>query len=318
MQFQKAERKKSKLRLALTGPSGSGKTYGALLLASGLGNKIAVIDTEQGSASLYSHLVEFDSLELEPPYNPERYREALKLAVKSGYDVVIIDSITHEWSGSGGCLELLEQIAKARYKGNSWAAWNDITPRHRAFIDDLLTSPIHIIVTARSKTETAQVEVNGRKQVQKLGMKTEQRDGIEYEFTTVLDIVHDGHFALPSKDRTGLFSANEPERLSKETGERIKEWLESGVEIKESPKSESKSNSNSSTKQNMSSTPKHNSPQQANLSPEEKFKQRFSTCKNKDEMNAMYDKLAGWVQKNAPELQDTLDIVYNDALLNLI
>ncbi|WP_077475651.1 ATP-binding protein [Rodentibacter ratti] len=318
MQFQKAERKKSKLRLALTGPSGSGKTYGALLLASGLGSKIAVIDTEQGSASLYSHLVEFDSLELEPPYNPERYREALKLAVKSGYDVVIIDSITHEWSGSGGCLELLEQIAKARYKGNSWAAWNDITPRHRAFIDDLLTSPIHIIVTARSKTETAQVEVNGRKQVQKLGMKTEQRDGIEYEFTTVLDIVHDGHFALPSKDRTGLFSANEPERLSKETGERIKEWLESGVEIKESPKPKSPPNSDSSTKQNMSSTPKNNSPQQANLSPEEKFKQRFSTCKNKDEMNAMYDKLAGWVQKNAPELQDTLDIVYNDALLNLI
>lgn len=318
MQFQKAERKKSKLRLALTGPSGSGKTYGALLLASGLGSKIAVIDTEQGSASLYSHLVDFDSLELEPPYNPERYREALKLAVKSGYDAVIIDSITHEWSGSGGCLELLEQIAKARYRGNSWAAWNDITPRHRAFIDDLLTSPIHIIVTARSKTETAQVEVNGRKQVQKLGMKTEQRDGIEYEFTTVLDIVHDGHFALPSKDRTGLFNSNEPEKLSKETGERIKKWLESGVEIKETPKPESQPNSNSSTKQNMSSTPGNNSSQQVASNPAEAFKQRFSTCKNKDEMNLMYDKLANWVQQNHPEQQDTLDITYNDELLNLI
>lgn len=318
MQFQKAERKKSKLRLALTGPSGSGKTYGALLLASGLGSKIAVIDTEQGSASLYSHLVDFDSLELEPPYNPERYREALKLAVKSGYDVVIIDSITHEWSGSGGCLELLEQIAKAKYKGNSWAAWNDITPRHRAFIDDLLTSPIHIIVTARSKTETTQVEVNGRKQVQKLGMKTEQRDGIEYEFTTVLDIVHDGHFALPSKDRTGLFNSNEPEKLSKETGERIKKWLESGVEIKETPNPKSQPNSNSSTKQNMSSTPGNNSSPQVASNPAETFKQRFSTCKNKDEMNLMYDKLANWVQQNHPELQDTLDITYNDALLNLI
>lgn len=232
MQFQKAERKKSKLRLMLTGPSGSGKTYGALLLASGLGKKIAVIDTEQGSASLYSHLVDFDSLELTPPYTPERYREALKLAVQSGYEIVIIDSVTHEWAGSGGCLELLESIAKTRFKNNSWAAWNEITPRHRAFIDDMLTSPVHIIVTARSKTETAQVEVNGRKQVQKLGMKTEQRDGIEYEFTTVLDLVHDGHFAMPSKDRTGIFSSADPIKLSPEVGENILRWLESGVEPK--------------------------------------------------------------------------------------
>lgn len=232
MQFQKAERKKSKLRLMLTGPSGSGKTYGALLLASGLGKKIAVIDTEQGSASLYSHLVDFDSLELTPPYTPERYREALKLAVQSGYEIVIIDSVTHEWAGSGGCLELLESIAKTRFKNNSWAAWNEITPRHRAFIDDMLTSPVHIIVTARSKTETAQVEVNGRKQVHKLGMKTEQRDGIEYEFTTVLDLVHDGHFAMPSKDRTGIFSSADPIKLSPEVGENILRWLESGVEPK--------------------------------------------------------------------------------------
>lgn len=230
MQFQKAERKKSKLRLMLTGPSGSGKTYGALLLASGLGKKIAVIDTEQGSASLYSHLVDFDSLELTPPYTPERYRQALKLAIQAGYEIVIIDSVTHEWAGSGGCLELLEGIAKTKFKNNSWAAWNEITPRHRAFIDDMLTSPVHIIVTARSKTETAQVEVNGRKQVQKLGMKTEQRDGIEYEFTTVLDLVHDGHFAMPSKDRTGIFSSADPIKLSPEVGENILRWLESGTE----------------------------------------------------------------------------------------
>lgn len=251
MKFQKAERKKSKLRLALTGPSGSGKTYGALLLASGLSNKIAVIDTEQGSASLYSHLAEFDSLELEPPYTPERYRQAIKLAVDSGYEVVIIDSITHEWSGSGGCLDLLENVAKARYKGNTWAAWNEITPRHRDLIDDILHSPVHIIVTVRSKTETAQVDVNGRKQVQKLGMKSEQRDGIEYEFTTVLDIIHDGHFATPSKDRTGLFNSATPTPLSKEVGLRLKQWLESGVEIAESPKQELP---NASTHSQMQST----------------------------------------------------------------
>lgn len=229
MQFTKAERKKSKLRLALTGPSGSGKTYGALLVAKGLGGKIAVIDTEKGSAALYSHLVDFDVLDLEAPYTPERYRQAVKLAIEHGYSVIIIDSITHEWSGSGGCLELNEETARAKYRGNTWSAWNDTKARHRAFIDDLLACSAHVIVTMRSKTETAQVEVNGRKQVQKLGMKSEQNDGIEYEFTTVLDLVHDGNFALPSKDRTGLFPPNcDPFKLSENVGQHLAEWLDSG------------------------------------------------------------------------------------------
>lgn len=232
MQFQKAERKKSKLRLALTGPSGSGKTYGALLVAQGLGGKIAVIDTEKGSASLYSHLVDFDVLELSAPYTPERYRQAVQLAVNNGYGVIIIDSITHEWSGAGGCLEINDEIAKAKFKGNTWSAWSETKARHRALIDDLLTCPAHIIVTMRSKTETAQAEVNGRKQVQKLGMKAEQNDGIEYEFTTVLDLIHDGNFAQPSKDRTGLFPPNgNPFKLSVETGQKLVEWLEGGVDL---------------------------------------------------------------------------------------
>ena len=232
MQFQKAERKKSKLRLALTGPSGSGKTYGALLTAKGIGGRIAVIDTEKGSASLYSDIVDFDVLELSAPYTPERYRQAVQLAVNNGFDVIIIDSITHEWSGAGGCLELNDEIAKAKFKGNTWSAWSETKARHRALIDDLLACPAHIIVTMRSKTETAQAEVNGRKQVQKLGMKAEQNDGIEYEFTTVLDLIHDGNFAQPSKDRTGLFPPNgNPFKLSIESGQKLVEWLESGVDL---------------------------------------------------------------------------------------
>lgn len=229
MQFTKAERKKSKLRLALAGPSGSGKTYGALLVAKGLGGKIAVIDTEKGSASLYSDLVDFDVLELEPPYSPSNYVSAVKLAEKCGYDVVIIDSITHEWTGSGGCLEMNEETAKAKYRGNTWSAWNDTKAKHRVFIDALLSCQAHIIVTMRSKTETAQVEVNGKKQVQKLGMKSEQNDGIEYEFTTVLDLIHDGNFALPSKDRTGLFAPDcNPFKLSEDIGRKLAGWLDSG------------------------------------------------------------------------------------------
>jgi hypothetical protein len=227
MKFEKATRKKAKLRLALTGPSGSGKTYGALQIAKGIGGRVAVIDTEKGSASLYSHMLDFDVLELNPPYTPERFIEAVKSAESAGYDIVIIDSITHEWSGVGGCLELLEEIAAAKYRGNTWSAWNEITPRHRAFLDGLLRTSMHVIATTRSKTETTQTEVNGKKKVVRLGMKAEQRDGVEYEFTTVLDLIHDGHYAVASKDRTGLFGGD-PKPITQETGSILLEWLESG------------------------------------------------------------------------------------------
>lgn len=225
MAFRKAERKRSKLRLALSGPSGSGKTYSALLVAKGMGGRVAVIDTEQGSASLYSHVAEFDALDLGPPFTPERYIEAIKAAVGGGYDVLVIDSMTHEWDGAGGCLEANETLAHARMKGNTWAAWNETTPRHRAFVDAILQAPIHIIATIRSKTETVQ---GADKKVVKLGMKTIQRDGTDYEFTTVLDLTHENHYANASKDRTGLF--REPELLGEATGRKLLEWLNSGAE----------------------------------------------------------------------------------------
>lgn len=240
MQFQKAQRKKAKLRLGIGGPSGSGKTMGALLIAKGIGGRIAVIDTERDSASLYAEPIkladgtmfqppEFDALSLEPPYAPERFIEAIRAAENAGYDICIIDSTTAEWSGLGGCLELVDHIAKANFGGNSYMAWSAITPRHRAFLDAMLRSSMHIIATIRSKTETAQVDDGRKKKVVKLGMKAEQRDGIEYEFTTVLDLIHDGHFAVASKDRTGLF-AGDPERISEETGRKVMNWLESGEE----------------------------------------------------------------------------------------
>ena len=231
MQFVKAQRKQAKLRLALTGASGSGKTYSALLMAKGMGGKIAVIDTERGSASLYSHLVDFDALELNPPYTPERFIHAINSAVHAGYDILIIDSLSHEWNGTGGCLELIDDIARAKFRGNTWSAWSELTPRHKALLDTIIQAPIHIISTMRSKTETSQVEENGRKKVVKLGMKTEQRDGTDYEFTTVLDIVHDGHFAVASKDRTGLFAGSDPEVISEKTGKKLIDWLNSGVEV---------------------------------------------------------------------------------------
>jgi len=242
MAFVKAVRKKSKLRLGITGPSGSGKTLGALLIAKGLGGRIALIDTEKGSASLYAddprYEVEFDAMDLDPPYTPEHFIKAIKEAEEGGYATLIIDSVTHEWSGVGGCLELVDQIAQAKFKGNTWSAWNVVTPRHRAFIDAILRSSLHIIITMRSKTETAQVEENGRKKVVKLGMKAEQRDGFEYELTSILDVQHESNYALPSKDRTGLFSGRDPFKISEATGVMLREWLESGAEPTPEPEPE--------------------------------------------------------------------------------
>ena len=240
MQFRKAVRKQARLRLALTGPSGSGKTLGALMIAKGLGGRLAVLDTEHGSASLYADGVsmpdghtftppDFDVLELAAPYSPERYVEAIGAAEAAGYEVLIVDSTTHEWNGSGGCLEINDTVAQAKFRGNTWSAWNETTPRHRAFIDAMLQSPMHIIATGRSKTETVQGE---NKKVMKLGMKTEQRDGFEYEMSVVLDIVHAGHYAMASKDRTGLFTDRDPQPISEDTGRALRAWLENGTVAK--------------------------------------------------------------------------------------
>jgi hypothetical protein len=230
VQIRKAKRSASKMRLLLTGPSGAGKTWGGLKVAKGLGcQRVIVIDTEQGSSDLYESILPFDVIDLAPPFTPERYIEAIEAAEEAGADCIIIDSISHEWNGKGGCLELVDEIARAQFRGNTWSAYSVITPRHRAFIDRMLRSSAHIIATGRSKTETAQVEDGGRKKVAKLGMKVETRDGVEYEFTTVLDIVHDGHFALASKDRTGIFTDTDPKPITVATGKQLAAWLSCGT-----------------------------------------------------------------------------------------
>lgn len=234
VQIRKARRSATKLRLLLPGPSGSGKTWGGLTLAKGIGGRTVVIDTEQGSSDMYDELHEFDVVDLSPPFTPERYIECITACEEAGYDIIIVDSITHEWNGKGGCLELVDEIARAKFKGNTWSAYSEITPRHRAFIDAMLRSKAHIIATARAKTETAQVDEGGRKRVVKLGMAAETRQGVEFEFDVVLDLVHDGHFATVSKDRTGVFSGD-PKPITVETGRRLAEWLAGGTPTAKPP-----------------------------------------------------------------------------------
>ena len=229
MKLQKAERNQVKLRLGLSGASGFGKSYSALLLAYGITNdwtKIAIIDTENNSASLYSHLGDFNVLSLNEPYTPERYIQAIEVCEKEEIEVVIIDSITHEWSGKGGCLELHEQL------GGRFQDWAKITPRHQAFIDKILNSNCHVITTVRRKTDySLDKDGNGKTKVMKLGTKEITRDGFEYELTVNFELINDNHLVTASKDRTGLFSGKPEFVINSSTGKKLIEWCNLGVSI---------------------------------------------------------------------------------------
>ena len=225
--FKKAEKKKVKLKLALMGPSGSGKTMSALRLANGLGGKTAVIDSENGSASLYSDRFDFDVCELAPPFTTSKYIQALDEAVKAGYDNVIIDSITPAWSGDGGILDRKEQ--RDQRGGNSYANWAAFTKEHNAFMSQILQSPVNLVATMRSKQAYEIAEQGGKKKVLKLGLKAEQRDGVEYEFTCVFDIAIN-HQAEATKDRTGLFD-NRLFTVTEDTAAELKAWLDSGRDV---------------------------------------------------------------------------------------
>ena len=218
MAFTKAKRTNAKLRLAITGTAGSGKTYGALQIALGLEGKIAVIDTEYGSADLYAHLGDYDTCQLTPPFDPHKYVQTIHEAEQAGYYIVIIDSLSHAWAGEGGVLDVHNNISKN--SRNSFGAWRDITPLQNRLVDCILASPCHIIATMRSKTDYI---INENRQVQKIGLAPVQRKDLDYEFTSVLDISQN-HLTTVSKDRTGLFP-DTPFRITPQIGERLLDWL---------------------------------------------------------------------------------------------
>lgn len=223
--FQKATRSQAKLRICLEGASGSGKTEGALNIATAFG-RTAVIDTERSSASLYADRFEFDTAPLDPPYTPERYIEMIRAAEDAGYDIIVIDSITHEWAGQGGCLEIQSKL------GGKYQDWAKVTPRHDAFVQAILGSKCHIIVTCRSKQDYA-FDPNTKK-VEKLGMAPQQREGLDFEMTAVF-LLNQNHMATALKDRTRLFDGKD-QMITKNTGTILLNWLNSGEKAKPSLK----------------------------------------------------------------------------------
>jgi hypothetical protein len=226
--FHKATKAQAKLRAAIFGPSGAGKTFTSLRVATGLGGRIAVIDTERGSASKYSDRFAFDVLELEDQ-TIQGYVDAIRLAAEAGYSVLVIDSLSHGWQT---LLEEVEKLAKAKYRGNTWSAWSEGTPLQRKLVQAILTFPGHVLATMRSKTEWTTVDDGrGKKSPQRVGLAPEQGKGVEYEFDLLVEISTE-HIANVIKDRTGKFQDKLIDKPDEQFGRELAAWLADGEPVK--------------------------------------------------------------------------------------
>lgn len=233
--FHRATKSQAKLRMALMGPSGSGKTYTALSVAGALG-RIAVIDTEHGSASKYGDRFAFDVLELSD-YHPQQYIDAIHAAGEaqadgsSAYDVLIVDSLSHAWSGAGGVLEIVDRAAKRSDSKNTFAAWRDATPLHNQLVEALLAAPLHLIVTMRSKTEyVLERDERGKMTPRKVGLAPVQREGMEYEFDVVAEMDMTNTLMV-TKTRIPKLTGKVIPTPDGKLGETLKAWLLDGTPL---------------------------------------------------------------------------------------
>lgn len=244
--FKKAQREQVRIKVSIAGPAGSGKTMSSLLMAYGLTKsefpnlseaevweKICLIDTENGSGSLYvgkqvgsTTIGAYNTIDLTPPFEPGVFVDAIHMAEDHGMNVIIIDSLSHAWAGVGGALDQQGKIAER--SGNSWTAWRSVTPQHNRLVDAMLQSPAHIIANMRAKMEYQQTTNDaGKKQVKAIGMGVVMREGIEYEFTVSFMLDYD-HVANSTKDRTGIFDGKYF-TIDANTGKQMYQWLSSGA-----------------------------------------------------------------------------------------
>lgn len=236
--FARAVKSQRKARIGIVGPSGSGKTWTSLAIATGLagpGGRVAVIDTENASASLYADVFDFDCLQLDT-FSPLIYVEAIKAAEKAGYAVIVIDSLSHAWMGKDGALEQVDKVMVRNKSANSFTAWREVTPMHNALVDAIIRSKAHIVATMRAKTEYI-VETDpktGKVVPRKVGLAPVQREGMEYEFDLVADMDHEHRFIV-SKTRIPFLTDEVIVKPGAELGERIRTWLESGEPAAERP-----------------------------------------------------------------------------------
>jgi hypothetical protein len=230
--FRQATKTQSRARVALIGPSGSGKTYTALSIASGLGERVCVLDTERGSAAKYSDQFSFMVAADMPDFSPDTYTRYIKAAEAEGFDVIVIDSLSHAWAGKGGALEMVDN-EKARGGGNQFTAWKNVTPAHNGMVDAILQCHAHVIVTMRSKSEfVVEKDDSGKMVPRKIGLAPIQRDGLEYEFDVVADMDL-AHTLVVSKTRCKALDGAVIRKPDGALADTLKAWLTDGAPIPE-------------------------------------------------------------------------------------
>ena len=206
----------TRLRLVLVGPSGSGKTYTALKVAQTLGKRIALIDTERGSAAKYRRLFNFQHAQLKT-FSPLKYVAMIQSAERENFDVLIIDSLTHAWAGTDGVLEQVDKVARQSPSGNKYHAWAKVNPQEKKMLDTIMGTTCHVIATMRTRTAYAQDEVKGKLIPRKIGMEPIQRDGIEYEFDIVGELDIDNNLQITNtrcSELKGYFQHEPGEELA--------------------------------------------------------------------------------------------------------
>lgn len=233
--FERAVKRNAKLRFAICGPAGGGKTYSLLELAKNLagGGKVAVIDTEHGSASKYADLFEFDVVE-PSTFDPRELVKTIDAAVEGGYAVIVVDSLSHYWMGKGGELDMVDAAAKRSSSGNTFAAWKNVTPYHQALVDKILSAKIHVLVSMRTKTEWVIEEVNGKRSPRKIGLAPVMRDGIEFEFDVCGEIDQDNTLTI-TKSRCPKLSGAMINRPGAEMADTLREWLQGAPDDRPEP-----------------------------------------------------------------------------------
>ena len=235
--IHRATKKKLKAVVALQGFAGSGKTWSALLLASGLGKKLLLIDTEHRSAEMYADHFEFDHLPLDPPYSPTRYIEAIRAGEKLGYDVLIVDSLSHAWMGSGGVLDIQHDATMKSSSKNSYMAWGIATPEQNKLMDVIVNRDTnrHLIATLRTKAEYEQTRVDGKVKIEHIGTSPIQREGVPFEFDLVFELSQEHLASVVFKDRTKLFENQPPFLITQEHGEQLRAYLDEGEQLEPTP-----------------------------------------------------------------------------------
>jgi len=230
--FNKAIRDNIFAKVFMIAPSGGGKSYSALRMAKGMAERlsevnntkerIAYIGTEGSRDKYYADEFDYDLLQIKNNFAPENYVDAIDEAIDAGYKIVVIDSMSHEWAGKGGCLEIHSKMA-----GNSYTNWQKVTPRHDKFMDKVLDSELFIVGTIRGKDKYVLEEENGKSVPRKVNLGYQQRDDTEYIATLSIQLEQETHLYNAVKDNTHLFEGQNA-IVTEKDGRSIIDWCTGG------------------------------------------------------------------------------------------